>query len=141
MEIQRSTDRKNIKRASDSNEGKVTPAMTIPLPNEHLFRTEVGVDAVEIYLNPLGYSLPYYAFEKRTEKRKLIISVNTESDYYEYARQRGGETLSGLLLQSFFDVGTLLWMRHDNTIHDAIEDFALIKGKFLDMYAIFNSRA
>ena len=61
--------------------------------------------------------------------------MNTDSDYYEYVRERGQESIVALLLQSYFDVATLLWMQHDQTIQDTITDFALIKGKFfLDMY-------
>ena len=63
-------------------------------------------------------------------KRILVISVNTDSDYYEYVRERGQESIVALLLQSYFDARTLL-MQHDQTIQDTITDFGPIKGKFL----------
>lgn len=141
MEIQRSTDRRRVQKSKEEKEGKVKPVLILPLPSEHLFKNKIGVDNVEFYLTSHGYGLPYYNFEKRTEKRILVISVNTDSDYYEYVRERGQESIVALLLQSYFDVATLLWMQHDQTIQDTITDFALIKGKFLDMYAHHNSRS
>ena len=140
MEIQRSTDRRRVQsRRKRKRQGGAS--FDFALFRASIYLKIKSESIVEFYLTSHGYGLPYYNFEKRTEKRILVISVNTDSDYYEYVRERGQESIVALLLQSYFDVATLLWMQHDQTIQDTITDFALIKGKFLDMYAHHNSRS